>query len=1088
MRFAVLGPLAVTDERGAELTPGSPKLRTLLAALLLAPNRVVPLDRLEDAVWDGRPPASARASLHNHVARLRRALGDPTRVRSRDGGLVLRVEPGELDADRLVHALDEARAARSLGDWDRVARVTEEVPALWRDTPLAEFPALATRAASDTARWQEARLQALELRLDAAAQIGLLHEHLPELRLLTREFPLREPFHVHLVLALHHAGRRAEALEAYHALRHALAETLGIEPGPAGRAAFQRALEDEPSATAPARPRTPAPPAVPMALPRDPVSFTGRAPQLDAILAELIPSEEDGTDTVPATPDVRVYAVDGMPGIGKTAFALRLAHRVRAAYPDGQIFLPLHAHTAGTPPLAPEDALAELLLAAGENPRRIPEGLAARAGAWRSRIAGRRMLIVLDDAAGTEQIEPLLPGTPGSLVLVTSRRRLEALADARPLTLDTLPEDEAVGLLIARSGRADITRDDPSVARLARMCGHLPLALHLVAARLRHRRHWTPADLADDLGSAAGRTAALAAEHVSVAAAFELSYRALTADCRTLLRRVGLLPGTDLDLYAAAALYGSDLATVRGLVDELYDRHLLDEPAPGRFTTHDLVRSYARTLGREDDPAVREDAVDRLLAHCLHTATDASLRLARHRTDPPALATARPVRLPAFADAYEATAWFTTEHANLRAAFTHAARHGRHEVTTGLSAALHDFLRSSGHWDEARTVHGTALAAARAAGDLPGEATALHHLAVVDSLGGRYAGAEEGLRRALALFRRLGDPAREGMVLSGLGRVLRLTGRYEDAVNALDEALPLLTDARDDLGEANARVESGHVLQLTGRYPEAASAVEAALALYRRSGDTLGLANACAALADICRSLGRYAHALDHHREALDLYRGLGNRMGEANVLADLGDVLRLTGACEEATDALTEAARRHHDLGSRLGEAQSLTYLSRVLLRRGAPAEAAEHLDRARAICASVNSAMGLAYVRVHTAEAAHVGGDHVRAAEEAEACAALFRELGDPGGETTATHLQALALHAAGAPAEALARHEAALALATRIRAPYERLLAHTGIADCLTSLGTPAEATPHLRQALDLATRLGVPEAGPLRERLA
>ncbi|MFJ5779024.1 AfsR/SARP family transcriptional regulator [Streptomyces sp. NPDC093094] len=1108
MRFALLGPLAVGDGQDNDLTPPSPKPKVLLAALLLSPNRVISMDRLADTVWDGRPPASARASLHNHVTRLRRCLKDASRVRSRDGGLVLQVEADELDADRFLRALDEAQHARDAEDWAQVGRTTEAALALWRGTPLAEFPALAARAASEVARWQEARLQCLELWFDAGARLGRHTEQLPELRRLTSEFPFRESFHSHLLLALHRTGRRAEALEAYHALRRTLADSLGIEPGPGVRSAFQHVLENAapgapgapagggapsssppaasgaPSSSPPAASGAPSspPPAVPVTLPRDPVGFAGRDSLLHGLLTEL---KEDGDRAVP---EVRVHAIDGMPGVGKTAFALRIAHQVRADYPDGQIFLPLHAHTAGTSPVAPEDALAELLLAAGENPQRIPAGLDARAGAWRSRVAGRRMLVVLDDAASSDQVEALLPGTPGCLVLVTSRRRLEALTGARPLTLDILSEDEAVRLLLARSGRRDITSHDPALVRLAGMCGHLPLALHLVAARLRHRPQWTPADLAEDLASAASRPAALAAENVSVAAAFDLSCRSLSEAARTLLRLVGLLPGTDLDPFAAAALYGCDLATARRLLDELCDQHLLDEPSPRRFQTHDLVREYAQALSRDGDPAAGDAAVRRLLAHYLHTAMEASRHLARHRAAPPALTLARPASLPAFADEYEATAWLNTEHANLRAAVAHASRHGMDEVTVYLPTALHDFLRSSGHWDEAQALHRVARTAARNAGDRLGEAVSLHHLSLVDALKGRYERAEAGLREALGLIRPLKDPAREGLILEGLGRVLRLTGRYEESITTLTEALRRLGDSSDRLGEASARIELGHVLQLTGRFAEAAAALGETLAVLRGSGDRRGLANALTTLADVYRSLGRYADSVEHHRQALGLFRGLGNRLGEANVLADLGDVLRLTGAHGQAAEVLTDAVRKYHELGSRLGTAHALTYLSRVQLRCGEVGEAKRNLERALAICDELNSAMGQAYSRLHLAEAAHRQGDHGRAEKAAEDCVVRFRDLGDLGGEVAATHLRACALRAAGLPEQALTHHREALTLARRIQAPYEEMLALTGVADCLTDLGAVDEGLPHLRAALATAERLQVPEAHELRRRVA
>ncbi|WP_017236687.1 AfsR/SARP family transcriptional regulator [Streptomyces sp. SS] len=1082
VRFALLGPLSATDEGGEERAPRPPLPRALLAALLLAPNRVVTLDRLAGMLWDGRPPASARASLHNHVTRLRRSLGDPTRILSRDRGLVLRVEDGELDADRLVGALDEARRARHAEDWEHVSRVTEAALALWRGAPLEEFPALAAGAASDLTRWQETRLQCLELRAEAVVRLGSHEEFLPELRRAAAEFPLRESFHTHLILMLHHTGRRAEALETYHELRRSLVDALGVEPGPGARAAFQQVLDDDGAPVEqPGRPVTGSA-AVPRALPRDPVAFTGREAQISALLTDLRAGAEGGPGPVD------LHTVDGMPGVGKTAFALRVAHHVGADYPDGQIFLPLHAHTVGTPPVAPEDALAELLLAVGESPHRVPDGLAARAGLWRSRVAGRRMVILLDDASGSDQVEPLLPGTAGSLVLVTSRRRLEALTGATPITLGVLPEDDAIRLLITRSGRPDITPDDPALARLAHLCGHLPLALNLVSARLRHRRSWSPADIAEDLGTAAGRLAALASENVSVAAAFDLSYRALSSPSRTLLCRLGLLPGCDVDVRAAAALHGSDPGTARRLLEELCDHSLVDEPSRGRYQMHDLVREYARTLALADGPADADPAVRRLLDHYLHAASDAGIRIARHAVHPPELTAERPATLPEFADAGEATAWMRAEHANLRAAVEHASRHGLHEAAVYLPAAMHDFLRVDGHWGEAQDLHRIALAAAGAAGDELGQALSLHHLAIVDSLKGSYEQAESGLLQALLLVRSRGDRRREGMMMHDLGRVFRFTGRYEEATDALEQSLECFAGTGDRRDEGLVRNELGHVLQLAGRYPEAAESVGLALASFRDTGDRLGLANSLATLADILRSLGRYAESMTHHRQALSLYGELGNVLGEANVLADLGDVLRLTGAYEEAKAHLTESVRKHDQIGSRLGVANSLTYLARVHFRCGEIEEAEHCLRRSLAICEQVNSAMGRAYTKLHLAEAAHLRGAHDQARDEAERCLAAFRDLGDLGGEVAALHVHGSALLAAGLPEQAAARHRESLVLAGTIQALYEELLAHQGIADCLVALGRHALAVPHLRTALDIAERLRVPETDALRRRLA
>ncbi|MFD8015605.1 tetratricopeptide repeat protein [Streptomyces sp. NPDC058955] len=1082
MRFGLLGTLSVTDDQGGEHAPGSPMARALLAALLLAPGRVVGLDRLESLLWDGCPPATARASLHNHVSRLRRSLGDASRVTSQDGGLLLRVEEAELDTDRLAAAFAQARRAHGAEDWREVVRATEEAAALWRGDPLAEFPRLAAEAAADVARWQEARLQCLEFWADASAALGQDAELLTELRRLTAEFPLRETFQAHLLLVLHRAGHRAEALEAYHALRRTFVDTLGVEPGPGIRSAFQHVLDDDHNGTTgPALPKASRSTPVPRALPRDPVGFTGREMQIDALVAALRDDAGSGQETV------GLHTVDGMPGIGKTAFALRVAHHVSADYPDGQIFLPLHAHTAGTPPVTAEDALGELLLAVGESPGRLPEGLTARAGLWRSCVAGRRMVIVLDDARGSDQVEPLLPGTPGCLIIVTSRRRLEALAGATPVTLGVLPEEEAVRLLIRRSGRPDLDPDDPSLARLAELCGRLPLALNLVSARLRHRRGWTPADIADDLGAAADRLATLSSENVSVAAAFDLSRHALTPAAGTLLRRLGLLPGVDLDAYAAAALYGTDPGTARRLLDELCDHSLVDEPTRGRYQMHDLIREYTRTLAGAETPADADIAVRRLLAHYLHTASDANRLLVRDAGEPPRFHAERPTAVPRLTDATAATQWLRAEQANLRAAVDEAVLRGQHEAARALPAALHEFLRAGGHWDEATRLHRIALDSATATGNPSDRATALHQLAIVSTLQGRYAESETLLTQALELIASLGDPRRAATVFYDTARLFRLTGRYDEAVAALTEALRRFTETGDRHGEGQVLIELGHVQQLAGRYPEAAATAEAALAFFRASGDLRGLANSLATRADILRSLGHYRESTEHHREALVLYRRQGNLMGQANVLADLGDVLRLTGADREAEEHLTEAVQITQELGSPLGEAHSLTYLARLHLGRGDAERADALLTHALALCEEVDSAMGRAYVTLHTAEVALLRAAPAAARAQAGHCLGLFEELGDLGGRAAALHVHALALRACGEPGPASDRHHEALTLARSIQAPYEEMRALVGIADCLSDLGDPGLAAEPLRTALAIAERLRLPEATGLLRRL-
>lgn len=1108
MKFGLLGTLTVHDEQGAGRPLRSPMARVLLATLLLEANRVVSLDRLATVLWDGQPPHHSRASLHNHVMRLRRFLGEDSRVRSEPGGgLVVRVAEGELDSLLLVRHLEAARAARLTGDWAGVVRETDAALALWRGTPLDEFPVLAHDASAQVAEWQEARLQALELRGDAALHLGRHADQLPELLRLVEEFPLRESFHAQLVRVLHRTDRRAEALAVYHRLRRTLVESVGIEPGPAARAAFQEALDDElPAAGAPAPASVAgargagspgegalggAPSqeavrtvAVPMALPRDTLSFTGRDNELAQLRATAL--GDGATDAIGV---VGIHAVDGMPGVGKTTFAVHAAHRLKDAFPDGQIFLPLHAHTPGTPPLDPADALTGLLLAVGESPQRIPAGLAARAALWRSRLGGRRFLVLLDDARSSAQVEPLLPGTPGSLVLVTSRHRLESLVDAVPITLAVLSPDEAVRLLVAKAGRADITADDPRVGRLAALCGHLPLALQLTAARLRHHRSWTTADLVQDLGVARGRLDALASESASVAAAFELSYRDLPPEHQVLFRRLGLLPGDDFDAYAAAALQDLPLGTVRGMLEELENRHLVEEGVRGRYRMHDLVREYARTAAGADGAAGSAAAVERVLDYYLHTSADASRLLAR--SGEPVLATTaeRPRAAPSFADAEGASSWLRAERANLQAAVEHAVRHGHSAHAVQLPAAMSEFLRRDGHWSEALALHGTALDVALMTRDRYGEALASHNKSMAQCLKGDYEQAEAGFRRALELFRELRDRHREGAVLQGLARALRLRGKYDEAERRLQEALECFVELNDRRGQAHVHTDLGQVAQLTGRFPEAVRDLELALESHREVGDRLGQANALTTLGDILKSMGRYADSACKHRGALALFQDIGALLGEANALTDLGDTLLLIGEYEEAAVGIERALSLSRNLGSRMGVAQALTYLGRVRLCLGEVAAAEKHLQEGLGVCEELGSSFGRAYALMHLAEVQCRTGAVSTALEGALTSVGLCREIEYREGEAAALNVLGGIRLADGAPGPALESYREGLAVAASIQSPYNELRALEGMGEALSALGgaDPDEVRSCFLRALDIARRLQVPEAVRLGARI-
>ncbi|WP_051969768.1 AfsR/SARP family transcriptional regulator [Kitasatospora azatica] len=1119
LRFGLLGPLTVQDETGTALPVSSPKCRALLAMLLLEPNRVVSRDRLTAALWGEHPPATAPTSLNNHVVQLRRLLGPggPARLRTVQPGYLLQVGPQELDSELFTERLEAARAARRAADWQDVSTLAGAALRLWRGTPLTDLPTLAEEASPYLQRLQELRLQALEWQFDAELELGRPQGLIPELSRLTSEYPLRESFHRQLMLALHRTDQRAEALAAYQRLRRTLIEELGIEPGPSVRAAHQEVLraEQHAEAAAPAEPDLAVPAGA--GLPRDVAGFTGRCEELEHLLAACRAGGADGAV-------VGIHAVDGMPGVGKSALAVHAAHKLAQDFPDGQIFLPLHAHTPGTPAVEPADALAALLLTVGVAPQQIPRDLDARANLWRSRLAGRRMLLLLDDASGSEQVRPLLPGTPGSLVLVTSRRRLPALGDAVPMTLGVLPPHEAAELFTATAGRADLTPDHPAVVELVRLCGYLPLAIHLTAARLRHRRAWSVADLVPDLAAATGRLAALSAEDVSVAAAFDLSYRDLTPAQRRLFRRLGLYPGDHFDARAAAALDDTDLPTARRLLEELEDHHLVDEPVRGRYRMHDLIREHARVLGGEDDPQVRHAAVARLLDAYLATVVEAGRHLAGRRSAVPAQRSAGSES----ASERETSAWLRAERGNLQAAVEYAAAHGHPEHAVRLPAALHDLLRTHGHWGQARELHLIALETARRTGDRLGEAEALTHLGTFQRLTGGHEVGRRHLRQALDLFRELdnrtgqaaalvqlgamertfgdnlrareyfgqalalarqaGDLPGEAQALSQLGILGRITGEYAEATEHATLALTLFRELGNATGQTAVLSELSLIQQLTGDPTAAEASLQQALELCRDRGDRPGEAYALASLGSLQQLTGRYPQAEATHRQALSLYQGLGNRIGQANALMAVGAVRLVTGQYQAAEQDLLRASEMYHELDEARGRMNTVAYLGVLRHATGRDAEAAENLRAALALYREQNDQLGESRVLAYLGDVLLALGDHAAAEQHLRAALVLCRERADVVGEAEARNILGRLLAATGPFERARAEFAAALEAALAVGSPLEQVRARTGLAEAELRAGRLPEGAAQLREALTLAQLLGVPEAGRIRELLA
>jgi tetratricopeptide (TPR) repeat protein/transcriptional regulator with XRE-family HTH domain len=779
-------------------------------------------------------------------------------------------------------------------------------------------------------------------------------------------------------------------------------------------------------------------------LPRDIAGFAGRQDELGQLMARWAEAAAAGGGGV-----VSVHAIGGMAGIGKTTFAVHAAHRLAGSFPDGQFFLPLHAHTPGQRPVDPADALASLLLTAGVPAAQIPPGVDGRAARWRDQMAGKKVLLVLDDAAGHQQVWPLLPGTPGSLVLITSRRRLSALEDAAVVSLDTLAPGEAAGLLARLAGRADVAAGDAGVGELAALCGYLPLAIGMAGRQLAHHPAWTPADLAADLAGARNRLELMAAENLSVAAAFGLSYADLDHAQQQLFRRLGVHPGPDIDAYAAAALDGTGVAAARRHLEALYDQHLITEPARGRYRFHDLIREHARTMAAADDPAARDGAATRLLDYYLHTARAASrhipsLTIAEDPAPPgrPS-ASAPPVSTPR-----QAADWLEAERANLHAAASYAAATAQPRYAVSIPAAMAGFLATRGYWDQGLVLHQAALAAARRDGDRAGQAGALMLLSPMQLMTEDKPAAAASAARALRLYRDLGDQAGQAAALTQMGFLHQVTDDYPAAAAELRQALELFCDLGHRRGQGDALNDLGKVHHWTGDYPAAAACLRQALELYRDTGYRSGQADALMELGAVQRCTGDYPAAAASLRQALALSRDLGERFKQAQVLTELATVQRLAGDYPAAAASSQQALSLFRDLPRYSSEAAyTLNELGLVQQLTGDYRAAAASHQRALALCRDAGNRAGQA---------------------ETLNC------LGELASRTADGH-------------QARDHHTQALAIARDLGTLPEEARALEGIGHSHLRDGNPTQATAPLRDALAIYQRIGSPAARPVEETL-
>ncbi len=1007
MEFRLLGPVEVWAADGC-LEMGPPQQRAVLAALAVDAGRPVFRGTLIDRVWSERAPEGAASALYAHINRIRRVLAaaaageEPVRLARRSGGYVLEVDPEEVDLHRFRQLALAARD-RQRPD-DEQARLLREALDLWRGEPLADLPGEWPARMRDS--WEEERLDAAVAWAQAELRMGRPDEVIGPVRELVAGQPLKErPIGV-LMQALAAAGRGAEALECYAMARSRLVEALGAEPGRELQRVHLAILKGEGPVPGSASRLAPLP--VPAQLPSDVHGFTGRHDELDELDRLLIEAGDKATAVV-------ISAVAGTAGVGKTALAVRWAHRVRDAFPDGQLYVDLRGYGPDRP-IPAEKALARFLTNLGVAGRDIPFDVDDRAARYRTEINGRRILVVLDNAASVEQIRPLLPGTPSCSVLVTSRDSLPglvALHGGRRLDLGLLPLPDAVTLLHKLIGER-VEAEPEAAATLATQCARLPLALR-VTAELATARPTTPlADLVRELADQAQRLQRLDAggdPRAAVSVVFSWSYKRLPADAARAFRLAGLHPGSDLDVYAAAALTNTTVDGAKRSLEVLARAHLMHLTGPGRYGMHDLLRAYACDLAKsQDSEADRRTALTRLFDYYLAAAATAmdALSPAERRQRPGISPADSPT--PSVADPSAALAWLDAERPNLVAVCTHTAAHGWPGHTIRLATTLFRYLDTRAHFPDALSIHTDARNAASQTGDRAAEAYALTNLGVVHLRQGRYEQAAEHYREALPLFREAGDRSGEARTLTHLGLVNWRQGRYELAAERHRQALTRYRETANRVGEANALSNLGLVWWRQGRYEEAAGGHRQALVLYRETGRRIGEANALTNLGVVNLRQGRYEQAADDLRQALTLFRETGNRIAEGYALANLGVVNLRQGRYEQAADDLRQALTVFRETGNRDGEAEALNRIGETLHATGQTEQA--HAQHAAALTLAAETGDRYQQACAHTglAHTRHAAGEHGLARQHWQHALTLYTDLGVPDADAVRAHLAAL------------------------------------------------------------------------------
>ncbi|MFD7899817.1 tetratricopeptide repeat protein [Streptomyces sp. NPDC059743] len=996
---------------------GSTKTRLALAALAWDASRTVSVDTLIHRIWDENPPAKAREALHTHVSRIRKALriagGDAPAVVSRTNSYMMNIDPDRVDLRRYTSCVDRARSLKDSDDEGEAIRLLDHAASLWRGEPLAGITAYWAGHLRDTIG--ERSLAAAMLRAEILMGAGKFGEAVTVLLPLVEERPVHEALAEQLALALYGSSRAAEATKLLQRTRQRVVRDIGLDAGRRLHRVHQGILAGTPAAAlleqAGIGKRTVARPAgrIPDNLPRD-IPWVGRGDELRRLTEAL--SEASGE----SAPVVTIEAIDGMGGIGKTAMAVHLAHQLRDRFPDGRIYLHLRGHAADRAPLTAAHALTELLRLVDKPPKELPQSLDELVSLWRTTVRDRRMLVILDDAAGPGQVRPLLPGASPTAVIVTSRQRLPGLPGVRPVSLDVLPREDAVALFNQRLGGRRALRES-DIAKIVHICGYLPLAIELVASRLLARPSWTTSDLLKQLNGGSGKLSELRDGERTVSHVFSLSYRALTPLQRFVFRRIGLHFGSEFGPYAVAALTGLSFEVTERALEELLAHHLISEPSPHRFTIHDLLRAYARTLidnisdsgstsevvgelGVEADLDAADDsrqALQRLVDHYLRVADRADRlaypfrsRIAVDAEDPHVMPR------PEIADAHAAEQWLITEGANLLAALDWIRRHGSEGQLALYTHVLAGFLDVEGYLVTAEPFLRRAVAHWRAVGDDAARARALLDLSAVCAHSGQYEEGHSTASEALGIARSLKDSELENESIHQLSIPLWHTGQYVLAQTLQERSLALRLRFPDRLQIARSYNLLGITHLHLGRNQEAIECFLQALAGFADSSDDRGRYRALNNLAEVYQEIGNLEAAERAYREAIDVSNTMGSKGDHATLQMNLASLLTSLQKTDEALVLYGNSLPTLRSVGDMRGEGIALNGTGKAYRMAGRSEQALSQHVAALAVMRRIQAAGEEAGVLYDLAQAEQDTGRLDQAAAHLEESLAISRRLG--------------------------------------------------------------------------------------------